>query len=104
MASSTCHVVGGTKRVRVERIVRAQSSNSCHLFPSPGAPPCKNGFPPLRPSSGPNFLANFWDAVRSLAVGSLGEIRLCLLPLWVDRYSTRLADVDRTSTRLNSSH
>src|SRR3546814_8013933 len=62
MASSTCHVVGGTKRVRVERIVRAQSSNSCHLFPSPGAPPCKNGFPPLRPSSGPNFLANFWDA------------------------------------------
>src|SRR3546814_16858985 len=93
MASSTCDVVGGTKRCRVEVIVRAQASNACHRFPSPGAPACKNGFPPLRPSSGPNCLANCWDAVRSLAVGSLGEIRLCLLPLWVDRYSTRLADV-----------
>src|SRR3546814_12518977 len=93
MASSTCHVVGGTKRVRVERIVRAQSSNSCHLFPSPGAPPCNNGFPPLRPSSGQYFMANFWDAVRSLAVGSPGELRLCLLHLWVARYSPRLADV-----------
>src|SRR3546814_13314567 len=93
VARVTGNCVHETKRCRVERIVRAQSSNSCHLLPSPGAPPCKNGCPPLRPSSGPNFLANFWDAVRSLAVGSLGEIRLCLLPLWVDRYSTRLADV-----------
>src|SRR3546814_8556295 len=33
MASSTCHVVGGTKRVRVERIVRPRPDHrNCSLF------------------------------------------------------------------------
>src|SRR3546814_8545571 len=36
MASSTCHVLGGTKRLRLERIVRPQGRSWARQYPAAG--------------------------------------------------------------------